>query len=206
MATVPLTLAELSKAQAEAEGFQNGPTPLLNPANLYTQEKEGNPQPQVRGPIPYYPSKETPNLKLSTRDVSAEEANNFVILDSLFPSGAGAIGVPIVQSEITAVNTLVGHTISETADVTTLYAISLFMQSLGNGGAGDTLTVTINYSSPAGPTPLVITVVMHLDSANVVMETYPLLAAAGTAITMTSAYNGAYADPYTISAKLVEMP
>jgi hypothetical protein len=132
-------------------------------------------------------------------------ANNLVILDAVFPSGGGN-GVLVVQSAVIAVGTTVPHTISETADKTTLYAISLFLQALGTGGAGDTVTVTINYASPAGSTPLTITILMHLDSANVVMETYPLLVQAGTTITLASAYGGAYADPYTIAAKLVEMP
>ena len=203
----PLTLAQLQKAQAEADGFAFGPEPALNPANLYTQATAGNPQPTPPAPtpVPYYPSSETPNLNLSTRDVAAEMANNLVILDTWFPSGGGT-GVPIVQAALTAVSTTVPHTITETAALTTLYAISLFMQALGTGGAGDTITVTINYVSPASPTPLTITILMHLDSANVVMETYPLLVAAGTTISMSSAYGGAYADPYTLSCKLVEMP
>ena len=202
-----LTLAQLQKAQAEAEGFQNGPEPALNPANLYIAAIAGNPQttPPVPTPVPYYPSSETPNLQLSTRDVPSEMANNLVILDTMFPGGGG-IGVPVVQAALTAVNTTVPHTVTETASATTLYAISLFMQALGTGGAGDTITVTINYISPAGPTPLTITILMHLDSANVVIETYPLLVAAGTTISMSSAYGGAYADPYTIGCKLVEMP
>ena len=44
MATPPLSLLELQKAQAEAEGFVNGPYPALNPANLNTQDSIGNPQ------------------------------------------------------------------------------------------------------------------------------------------------------------------
>ena len=202
-----LTLAQLAKAQAEAEGFQNGPQPALNTANLETQRREGNTQVATTSPTPYYPSQETPNLQLSTRDMASELANNFVTIDTLFPNGSvGAVGVPVVQSELTAVNTTVPHSITETALETTLYAISLFMQSLGTGGAGDTLTVTINYISPAGPTPLTISILLHLDQVSVVMETYPLLVSAGTSITMSSAYGGAYADPYTISCKLVEMP
>src|ERR1035437_908745 len=79
---MPLSLAELQKAQAEVEGFQQGPTPALNGANLNTQSILGNPQTPSTSPAPYYPSKETPNLKMSTRDMSSELANNFVILDT----------------------------------------------------------------------------------------------------------------------------
>src|ERR1035437_4929725 len=76
---MPLSLSELQKAQAEVEGFQQGPTPALNGANLNTQYTLGNPQTPSTSPAPYYPSKETPNLKMSTRDMSSELANNFFI-------------------------------------------------------------------------------------------------------------------------------
>src|ERR1035438_3677451 len=78
----PLSLALLQKAQAEAEGFANGPAPALNAANIYTQDSIGNPQTPGTSPIPYYPSAETANLQLSTEDMSSQIANNFVILDS----------------------------------------------------------------------------------------------------------------------------
>lgn len=81
MAT-PLSLSVLQKAQAEAEGFANGPQPALNNANLYTQDSTGNPQVPGTSPVPYYPSAETPNLQLSTDDMPSTIANNFVILDS----------------------------------------------------------------------------------------------------------------------------
>jgi hypothetical protein len=82
-----LTQAELSKAQAEAEGYQNGPEPPLNPANLYTQEEMGNPIVfSTVNTVPYYPlTKETPNLQLSLDDMSVTIANNFVVLDNAIP-------------------------------------------------------------------------------------------------------------------------
>jgi hypothetical protein len=61
-----LTLAELQKAQAEAEGFQQGPQPALNSANLNTQDSISNTQVPTTSPVPYYPSSETPVLNLST--------------------------------------------------------------------------------------------------------------------------------------------
>ena len=106
MAPTPLTLLQLQKAQAEAEGFQNGPEPALNNANLYTAAVAGNPQPTppVPTPTPYYPSSETPNLQLSTRDVPSQLANNFVILDNgvlkvngtVVPTPANFINTPSV--------------------------------------------------------------------------------------------------------------
>jgi hypothetical protein len=94
---MPLSLTELQKAQAESEGFQQGPTPALNNANLSTQSKLGNPQTPSTSPAPYYPSQETPNLKLSTRDMASELANNFVILDASI--SVGSLSFPAVSHE-----------------------------------------------------------------------------------------------------------
>jgi hypothetical protein len=104
-----LTPAQLAKAQAEAEGFQNGPQPALNPANIYTQDSAGNPTTPSTSAAPYYPSKETPKLQLSTRDMSAELANNMVILDNALVSTGPAPTLQIqknsyaiTQADITA--------------------------------------------------------------------------------------------------------
>ena len=202
----PLSLQELQKAQAEAEGFQNGPQPALNPANLYTQAVAGNPQPTPPAPtpVPYYPSSETPNLQLSTRDLSAEVANNFVKLDTLLSTN-----VPIIQARLDGVGITVVKTISITASpsINQLYAISLFEQSTGIGAAGHTLVTTITYTSPAVAGAQIVTITMPLDSANTVMETYPFYVVAGASLTLTTAYGGgATNDPYTITARLVQMP
>src|ERR1035437_7931893 len=131
-----LSLAELQKAQAEVEGFQNGPQPALNPANLNTQAVAGNPQPTPPAPtpVPYYPSQETPNLHLSTRDMPAEEANNFVTLDTLLSSS-----VPIIQAKLDAQATRVAHSVSHVATRTTLFTTSVFLESEGDGLNTDTV-------------------------------------------------------------------
>jgi hypothetical protein len=206
MAPTPLTLLQLQKAQAEAEGFQNGPEPALNNANLYIAAIAGNPQPTppVPTPTPYYPSSETPNLQLSTRDVPAEMANNLVILDSLFPTGSG-LGVPIIQATAQVVNSLTPTTLSITAPKTTLYAVSIYMKALGTGGAGTTYTKTLTYTAADGSGAQYITLALPLDSSNVVMETYPILALAGTPVSTTGVFSGAPA-PYTLSERIVQMP
>ena len=203
MSTTPLTLAELQKAQAEAEGFQNGPAPALNNANLYTQATAGNPQPTppAATPVPYYPSSETPNLNLSTRDMASELANNFVILDNTVAAA------PVVQAELQAINTTVVQTATITVAATTLYAVSIYMAALGTAVAGHTLTANITYTAANGLGVQTVALILPLSSANVVVETYPLLVLAGTPITLSTVYGGgAVNDPYTISARLVQMP
>jgi hypothetical protein len=208
MSTTPLTLAELSKAQAEAEGFQNGPAPTLNPANLYVQDcLVGNPQTPgtPASTTPYYPSAETPNLLLTTDDMPAALANNFVLIDAIFPSGPGVFGVPVVQASLQVVNTTLPQTVTITAAKTTLYTVSIYMKALGTGGAGTTYTKTLTYTAADGSGVQHITLILPLDSSNVVMETYPILALAGTPVSTTGVFSGTPA-PYTLSERIVQMP
>jgi hypothetical protein len=196
-----LSLAELQKAQAEVDGFQYGPAPALNPANRSTQAALGNPQAVTSPPSVYYPSNETPNFRLSTEDMSSQLANNFVAIDTLI---AGS--VLVIQSRMQYVNTTAPQTISLSATATQMYAVSLFTQAAGTAAGGHAVSTTISYTSALG-VPETISVSTPLDSANVVMETYPLMVLGGTTITLSTAYaGGATNDPYTISARLVQMP
>jgi len=199
MATPPLSLLELQKAQAEAEGLVNGPYPALNPANLNTQDSIGNPQTPSVSPVPYYPSAETPNLQLSTDDMSAAIANNFVILDAV------TAVVPVLQASLQVINSVLPQTLSVTAAKTTLYNVSIYMKAAGTGGAGTTYTKTISYYAADGSGLQQVTLILPLDSENVVMETYPLLALAGTPISTSGVFSGA-PSPYTLSERIVEMP
>jgi hypothetical protein len=194
-----LSLALLQKAQAEAEGFQNGPAPALNAANLNTQDAAGNPQTPTSSPTPYYPSSETPNLQLSTEDMSSQLANNFVILDSLVGN------VPVISERLQVLNATSAQSLVATAPATQMYAVSLYMSAAGTATAGHTVVATINYTCELGPET--ITVVLPLDVDNIIMETYPLLCIGGTTVSFTTAYGGgATNDPYNISARLVQMP
>src|ERR1019366_4726577 len=128
---MPLSLAELQKAQAEVDGFQQGPAPALNNANRSMQAALGNSQAASTTPAPYYPSKETPNFALSTRDMSSELANNFVSIDTLI---AGS--VLVIQSRMQFINTASPQSIALTASATQMYAVSLFTQAAGTAAGG----------------------------------------------------------------------
>lgn len=194
-----LTIEELSKAQAEAEGFQNGPQPALNHANLSTQDSLGNTQSPSTSPAPYYPSQETPNLSLTTSDMSSALANNFVLIDnavSLVPVISASLQVPMATGP---------ETLTIASPALETYAVSLYLESSGTGAAGATLTATLSWASPL--TSHTIALVLPLDSPQILMETYPLLVAAATPITLTTAYSaGAAGDVYSISARIVQMP
>lgn len=199
MASIPLSLAELQKAQAEAEGFQNGPAPALNPANLNTQDSIGNPQVQATSPTPYYPSSETPNLQLSTEDMSSQLANNFVILDTKIGN------VPVISERLQALNATSAQSLVAVAPSTQMYTLTLYMSAAGTAAAGHTVVATLSYTCELGPET--ITVTLPLNVNNIIMETYPLLCIGGTTVSLTTAYGGgATNDPYNISARLVQMP
>jgi hypothetical protein len=203
MASIPLTLAELAKAQAEAEGFQNGPQPTLNQANLYTQDCLLN-NPQTPGTpqstTPYYPSAETPNLQLSTRDMASELANNFCILDTVL-----ATSVPIISQRLQLLNATTAQSASLSLTTTQMVTVSMYLSSAGTAGAGHQVIATLHYTCELGPE--VISVILPLDARTIIMETYPLLVLGGTTVTLSTAYaGGAVNDPYNLDARLVQMP
>jgi hypothetical protein len=126
----------------------------------------------------------------------------------LVGGGAGIL-VPVITASVQAVNTTVvqGLTIAAPAGVPTMYALSIYLLSKGVSGAGHTYTETITYTAADGSGAQTITLILPLDVANVVMETYPLLVLQGTTLVMSGAYGGgATDDPYTISARAVSMP
>src|ERR1035437_5764214 len=182
-----LSLAELQKAQAEVEGFQNGPQPALNPANLNTQAVAGNPQPTPPAPppVPYYPSQETPNLHLSTRDMPSELANNFVTLDKVLVSN-----FPILQARLDASATRVAHTLTYVATRTTLFTTSVFLESEGDGLVTDTVVGTLTFTEDEPTDSHTFTFsVAGGPSENITMETYPVLVEAGTVITFAPSFS-----------------
>ena len=121
------------------------------------------------------------------------------------PIGGGLGGGPIVQASMQFVNTDTTHSITQTALLTTLYAVSIYLDALGDGGPSDTLVATLTWTQPS--TSIVHSVQLTLtgNTDNVQMETYPILAKENTPITVSCAFSGAPFH-YDISARLVQMP
>jgi len=96
MAPTPLTLTELQTQQALAEGYQNGPLPVLNTVNINTQAANGNaivPPIPLTVPIPdFIAAITTPNLNLSIQDLSPTSQNNMYLIDSFVGSSVSQIG------------------------------------------------------------------------------------------------------------------
>jgi hypothetical protein len=122
------------------------------------------------------------------------------------PIGGGPGGGPIILVSEAYVNTTSTQSITITAPATQMYAMSIYMNNPGLGSSGQTVTATVRYTAADGSGPQSITLILPLSSANVVMETYPLLSLGGTAVSITTAYGGAYNPIYSIGASLVQMP
>lgn len=130
-------------------------------------------------------------------------------LGEWFVIGGGSTGlaVPVIQASVQVVNATAPETLSITAAKTTLYALSVYMKSLGTAATGHTYVKTISYTAADGSGVQTVALTLPLDSPSVVMETYPILVLGGTPITTTGAYGGgAVNDPYTLSERIVEMP
>ena len=115
--------------------------------------------------------------------------------------------VPVIQASLQEINATTPQNLSITAAKTTLYTVSIYLAAAGTASAGHTYTQTITYTAANGSGTQTIVLILPLDTANVVMETYPLLVLGGTAITTTGVYGGgATNDPFTVSERIVEMP
>jgi hypothetical protein len=122
------------------------------------------------------------------------------------PIGGGPSGGPIILVSEAYVNTTVTHVISITALATQFYLLSIYMNTSGSGLSGETVTATVDYVAADGSGPQVITLILPLDTANVVMENYPLLVLGGEPISVTTAYGGGYNPEYSIAASIVQNP
>ena len=117
-----------------------------------------------------------------------------------------ATAVPVIQATVSGVNITADSAVSITAPTQVMYATSLYMETTGLFAAGHTVVANLIWTSPVGTHQQAVT--LHLDGGiSVVVETFPLMAAAGSTLSMTFTYGGgAVNDPYTYSLRLVEMP
>jgi len=152
------------------------------------------------------PGSTTSNLGLSLC-VPPDSQANFQALDAVFANfvPGSSLALPVVQTSAQVINTVTPTALSITATKTTLYTVSIYMKALGTGGAGTTYTKTLTYTAADGSGVQTITLILPLDTPNVVMETYPILALAGTSVSTVGVFSGT-PSPYTLSERIVEMP
>jgi len=216
-----LTPAQLAKAQAEVEGYQNGPQPALNPANKNTQAAAGNSQGASSSAVPYYPTAtpsaafqsglqgETPNVQLSTREMSAEEANNMVLLDSLLVGYLPGSVIPVVENSQDLVSSIAPTTLLVfTLPKTTLYQVTFYYGPADHTGAG-TWSPTASWTDPSGNNLSLASPYLGPATAgdpnNLQSYSIPFFCKGGTQISVSGAYSGT-PFPMNISIRTVAMP
>jgi hypothetical protein len=114
---------------------------------------------------------------------------------------------PLVEAEVIGIKATTPQELSLLAPTTGLYAISIYMKAVGSAASGHTYTKTLTYTAADGSGVQTVTLILPLDTANVVMETYPLLVLGGTTISTVGAYGGgATNDPFTLAETITQMP
>ena len=114
--------------------------------------------------------------------------------------------IPIIQAEFDASSTRAPQFVSYTATRTTMYAVSVFLESEGDGLFTDTLigTLTFQEDDPTDVHTFVCT--LHGGPGeSIVMETYPVLVEVGTVISFSTAFS-AGVFTYDVGIRLVQMP
>ncbi len=195
-----LTPQQIEKQQAESEGYQQGPQPEINNPNANTQDALGNTVVQTPVAAPYYPgATETPNLQLTLTNIPVNVAENMVLIDA-------AIGVvPIIQPKLQIIDTNVPQTVSIVVPTTanTMYDVPVYLSSRGDGAGGTTVTATLTWTGVDGITNTVVLVASGTTS-NVELEEFPILALAGSTVTVSTAFNST-AFHYDVSARFIQL-
>ena len=118
-------------------------------------------------------------------------------------SGGSNAPVLIVEGVLQVIDTSSIHTVSQVAPITSLYQVSVWMESYGTGAAGSTVIGTLAWTSPVEVHSETLTMV--LDSSAIEVETFPILVVAGATNSFTTAF-GTTAAPYDITVRIVKMP
>ena len=122
-------------------------------------------------------------------------------------TAVNTVNNPVVQAKLDVFDTTTTHSLSFTATVTTMYTVSIYMESEGDGLSTDTVVGTLTFSEDGSLDTHTITCTLHggVGVENIVLETYPVLCEAGTVITFSTAF-GAGVMTHDLSVRLVQMP
>jgi hypothetical protein len=117
----------------------------------------------------------------------------------------GEATVPILQGKLDVLDATSPQSVSYTATVTTMFCLSVFMESEGDGQNTDTVVGTLSFIDPSANAHLFTCVIHGGAGENIVMETYPVLVEAGTVINFSTAFSAGVMT-YDLSVRLVQMP
>lgn len=158
-------------------------------------------------PEAYPEGSSSANIGFALAPLNRAAGDNWAVLDALLLGVTPGSIVPIEQASSTEVNVTTPTTVTTTAIGEALYAVSLSMECVGNAPTGHTVTAALSWTSPLTAHSQACAMALDTGTSNLVVETFPILCAANTPITVTFTYGGgATNDPYTYSIRLVVMP
>jgi hypothetical protein len=132
--------------------------------------------------------------------LTTAEANNAVLLDTAI--GNAVLLAPQGVLQVVAANT--PQSVAVTAALATLYTVSIYIDTYGDGAPGSDLITTITWTDPSGAARSIV-----LDPAGntstVQMEQYPLFCQAGSTITVALTFSTTTFH-YDASVRIVAMP
>ena len=115
--------------------------------------------------------------------------------------------IPVIQARLDMVNTNITHSITTHAQGDQLFAVSIFLESEGDGLVTDKLIGSLSFGDASSPDEqhIIQCFLFGGPGENVVMETYPVLVEGGSDITFSTAF---VFNPFTydISVRMVQMP
>ena len=114
--------------------------------------------------------------------------------------------VPVVQASLQVENTDVPQSLSTVPLTNSLYTISITVECAGDGLLTDTLICTLTWSDLSVPTDVnSIAFSMIGNVKQIQMETYPISAKSGTAVTFATTFGGTPVH-YDLNIRMVQMP
>jgi hypothetical protein len=115
--------------------------------------------------------------------------------------------IPIIQARLDVVDSIITHSITTRAQGDQLFAVSIFLESEGDGLISDKLIGTLTFGDASSPDEqhTIQCFLFGGPGENVVMETYPVLVEGGSDITFSTAF---VSNPFTydLSVRMVQMP
>jgi hypothetical protein len=157
--------------------------------------------PNLIAPTQAAPGSSTPNLGLQLEGLITNEANNASKLDTVL--GNAVLLAP--QGKLQVIDINAPQSVSAIAPVApTLYAVSIYVASYGDGAPSTELVTTITWTDPSG-TLHTITLDLAGNVAGIQVETYPLLVGAGKTITVAETFSSTPFH-YDASVRIVQLP
>jgi hypothetical protein len=142
----------------------------------------------------------TENFHLPLGNLVTFAANALVALDAALANTVALAP----QGRLQAINVNTPQSTSATAPTTSLYTVSVFVASYGDGALGAKLVTTISWTDTRG-VPDTLTLDLPGNASIIQMEQFPILVGAGQTITVALTFSTTTFH-YDVSCRIVQMP